>query len=72
MATKYQMLVKEQKKFCDGKSTKTKVNAKKKAYIADAKKKGKSAKEANATANRVTKRCKKKASGTKKRRTRKK
>ena len=70
MATKYQALVKEQAKFCAGKSTKTKVNAKKKAYIDDATKKGRKKSEATASANRVTKRCTKKAkvSGTRKRR----
>lgn len=72
MATKYQALVKEQSLYCKGKRTKAQVNKKKKAYVADAKKKGKSAKEANAVANRVTRKCSRtKVSGTKKRRTKK-
>jgi hypothetical protein len=49
----YRALQKEKSRYCDNKSTKTKVKAKAAKYIAAAKKKGQTQKEAQAKANRV-------------------
>lgn len=57
--SKYAKLVKAQAAKCNGKGKASTVTAAKKAYIADAVKKGKSKAEATAIANRVTRKCKK-------------